>query len=119
MSDCITANPTTINVDALEADVDSVYIVRVTSSMPTIRIVFSPSRNPDSIGSVDGVTVTPSGPDHGTNWVEFTTSHLGTTYTIQVSYTDPLGLNRPVPPLETPTKSPKFKPQTTCPTREQ
>ncbi len=119
MSECITANPTTINVDALEADIDSLYIVRITPSMPTIRIVFSPSRNQYSIGSVDNVTVSPSGPDHGTNWVEFTASHLETTYTILVSYTDPHGPDKSVTPLETPTKSPKFKPQTTCPTREQ
>jgi hypothetical protein len=74
----------------------------------------------NSSGSVDGLVVTPSGPDHGTDWIEFTTSHLDTTYTVQVSYTEhPRPQGRVTPPLETPTKSPKFKPKTTCPTSEE
>lgn len=121
MSQCITADPTTLDVDTLEVGVDSLYTVRVNSTTPKIKITFAPPRTQDSSGSVDGVVVTPSGPDHGTDWVEFTTDHLDTTYTIEVSYTNPPPtLERALPPpLETPTKSPKFKPRLTCPTSEE
>jgi hypothetical protein len=114
MSECITSNQS-FPVDELEDGVESVYIVKVTAAMSTIRISFTPPRDLDSIGSVDGVSVTPSGPDHGPDWVDFTTSDLDTTYTVVVNYSDPRERNR----LDTPTKSPKFRPQTTCPTREQ
>jgi len=116
MSDCITTNPTTLQADTLEEGAGFTYFVKVDSSVPRIRIEFSPPRTLDAIGSVDVVSVTPSGPDHGNDWVEFTTGHIGLTYTVQVSYTEPSQPERHRGgPLETPSRSPKFKPQNSCP----
>ncbi|MBZ5713702.1 hypothetical protein [Nannocystis pusilla] len=114
MTQCITANPTYMHVEDLEEG-GAVYTVRVTSSAPTVRIYFVPLRVDGKVGTVGVQGVSPSGPAYGADWVEFTTSQLGTEYTVVVNYTDPTTENAVVPPLYTPTKSPKFKPQTTCP----
>lgn len=116
MSQCITANPTSMSVETLNDGLGVVYTVKVDSTVPQLRIYFTPPRTEGAVGSIDGVVVTPSGPTCGTDWIEFTTSHIGTEYTVQVNYSDPSAQDRSVlPPLETPSKSPKFKPQNTCP----
>ena len=116
MSECLTAN-TTLDVATLEVGVDFTYFVKVTHAAPNLKVTFAPQRTGTMIGSVDGVLVSPTGPTCGADWVEFTTDHLGTTYTVEVSYSDPHASGDAVtPPLDTPTKSPKFKPQTSCPT---
>ncbi|WP_434425877.1 hypothetical protein [Nannocystis pusilla] len=61
------------------------------------------------------MTVTPSGPVCGTNQIVFTTNGLNVEYTVTVTYTEPPRIDTLGPPLDTPTKSPKFKPLTTCP----
>jgi len=118
MATCIQSTPHTINVGLLQDDAsDTDYYVKVTSSMPTIRVVFTPHAG----GSIDGVSVTPSGPSTGDDWVEFTTAHANTIYTVQVDYSRASVLaegheqDHHVHPLETPTKFPKFKPQPSCP----
>lgn len=118
MSQCITATPTSISVMDLQDSGAFVYTVKVDSAVPQIRIYFTPPRNATASGTIDGVVVTPSGPSVGSDWVEFNTSQIGTEYTVQVSYTNPPPTQESTvtPPLETPTKSPKFKPQSTCPT---
>ncbi|MCY1055750.1 hypothetical protein [Nannocystis sp. SCPEA4] len=115
MPQCITANPTYMHVEDLEES-GVVYTVRVTSTAPTLRIYFVPLRIDGVVGTVGVQSVSPSGPSYGGDWVEFTTSQLGTEYTIVLNYTDPTTRKELGPPLYTPTKSPKFKPQTTCPT---
>lgn len=115
MSECLTSN-TTLIADTLQVGVDFTYFVKVTSAAPSLTVTFAAPRTATSVGSVDGVTVNPSGPICGPDSVEFTTAHLGITYTVEVSYSDPRASGDAVtPPLETPTKSPKFKPQTSCP----
>jgi len=116
MSQCITANPTSLSVETLDDSLGNVYTVKVDSETPQLRIYFTPPRTEVAVGAISSVTVNPSGPTCGDDWVEFTTSHIGTEYTVEVGYTDPTSQDRSVtPPLETPSKSPKFKPQTTCP----
>jgi hypothetical protein len=122
MPQCITENPTSLDVESLDEAND--YVVRVNTTTPTIRITFTPPRTALSVGSVDSVTVTifsGSGPlpDSGADWVEFTTSEVGTTYNVAVAYTLPPRADSEDdagPPLYVPTKTPKFKPQPTCPT---
>lgn len=115
MANCIQNTPHPIHIGVLEdgaSDVD--YYVKVTSSMPTIRVTFTAHTG----GSIDGVSVTPSGPSTGEDWIEFTTAHVNTIYTVEVDYSrssiaeegEAVGH-----PLETPTKFPKFRPQPSCP----
>jgi hypothetical protein len=119
MTYCLTANPTYMHVEDIEES-GVVYTVRVTSSAPTLRIYFVPLRINGVVGTIAVQGVSPSGPSYGADWVEFTTCQLGTEYTVALNYTDPTTEKTLGPPLETPTKSPKFKPQSTCPpTREE
>ncbi|WAS89739.1 hypothetical protein [Nannocystis punicea] len=117
MPQCITASTT---LDVATLDEVGFYTVRVNPAVTSIRITFVPPSNGALVGSIDGVVVTPSGPNYGRDWIEFdyNPSELGTSFTVQVSYTAPPRGEEDgyMPPLETPTKSPKFKPQTTCPT---
>jgi hypothetical protein len=85
----------------------------------TVAITFETT---GTTGSINRVTLTPSGPMINGATVTFGTAHLGTTYTVTVDYTasssfvEASGDRKRVQPLETPTKTPKFKPVSTCPT---
>ena len=120
MPQCLTAHPTSLEVTSLEEG-DAAYTVLVTEAAPSLTVVFLPptlrdgSGAPISTGSVTGVSVDPSGPACGTNQIVFTTAHLDTTYTVTVTYTEPPRVDTLGPPLDTPTKSPKFKPLSSCP----
>lgn len=120
MPQCLTAHPTYLEVSTLEVG-DSAYTVLVTEAAPSLTVVFTPpvlrdaTGAPISTGSVTGVSVNPTGPVCGTNQIVFTTAGLNIEYTVTVTYSDPPHIDRVGPPLETPTKSPKFKPQSTCP----
>ncbi|MCY0991108.1 hypothetical protein OV203_28445 [Nannocystis sp. ILAH1] len=120
MPQCLTAHPTHLEVTSLEEG-DSAYIVVVNSTASSLTVVFDPpvlrdaSGAPISTGSVTGVSVNPSGPVCGTNQIVFTTAGLNTVYTVTVTYTEPPRIDTMGPPLDTPTKSPKFKPLTSCP----
>lgn len=111
MSNCIETTPYTLDIEALEEGSNVDYYVKITSTTPTIRIIFAPPAG----GSIEGVSVT--GARHGANWIEFTSANLDTIYTVGVQYTPPApeSEDSPVPTISVPTKSPKFKPQTTCP----
>ena len=115
MHQCITAS-TRLNVATLEVGSDFVYIVVVDATHSTIRVTFDSTANPAGSGSISGVSVSPSGPSHGTNWVEFSVSDPQVEYTVTITYVDPpTSESRVVPPLETLTKTPKFKPLSSCP----
>lgn len=111
MSHCIENTPHTIDITELEEGSDVDYYVKVTSSAPSVTIVISCPAG----ASIDGVDVTPGGPTCGTNWITFTTSQLDRVYTVQVSYTKPTAGEEALVPIDTPTKSPKFKVQSSCP----
>jgi len=117
MSQCITQNPTSLDVVAVEEGAFYYYVV-LTSTSPTIKVYFTPPRNGAASGSATVASVYPSGPTYAANWIEFTTSNstLDQEYTVQVTYTNPPSDDGRVVQLEVPTKSPKFKPKTTCPT---
>ncbi|MCY1004289.1 hypothetical protein OV079_01625 [Nannocystis pusilla] len=120
MPQCLTANPTYLEVESLETG-DSAYTVRVNAAAPSLTVIFvpptlrDPTGAPISTGSVTGVACYPTGPVCGTNQIVFTTDHLNTEYTVTVTYTEPPRSDTVGPPLDTPTKSPKFKPLTSCP----
>ncbi|PCC74041.1 hypothetical protein SAMN02745121_07560 [Nannocystis exedens] len=114
MPQCITANKT-LDVTTLDESAGVVYPVRVHAAA-AIRITFTPPVSGTVRGTVTVVSVSPPGPNYGSDWVEFTTDNLGQEYTVQVSFTEPPKQDDGWPkPLETPSKSPKFKPLTTCP----
>ena len=116
MSQCLTANPTSLPAADLEEGSFNYYVV-ITSTTPTIRVYFTPPRNGVLSGAATVASVYPSGPTYQANWVEFNSAHLDTEYTVQVTYTNPSSEDEArVVPLEVPTKSPKFKPKSTCPT---
>ncbi|HLT40636.1 MAG TPA: hypothetical protein VK034_30370 [Enhygromyxa sp.] len=106
---CITAN-TTLPVETLDDGATTIYFVVVSSTTP-VTIVFSCD------GTITSVTNNPSPPRATNNSITFTAAHIGQTFTTTVEYTES-GEHQSgdhVNPLETPTKLPKFKPVTSCP----
>lgn len=100
MSHCIENNPHTIGYSTIEEENDVDYYVKLPTASATITVIITG-------GKV--VSVSPSGPRHDDDWIEFTNAHLDTVYTVGV---DPVSARALT---EEPTKNPKFKPQTTCP----
>jgi hypothetical protein len=118
---CIQTNS---NLNAADVDDSTGFIYYVSFLVTsTIRITFTPPTG----GSVTGVSVTPPGgaptPSTGTDWIEFETAHVNIEYPLTVVYTEPSDAPRDstgdsdntIHPLETPTKTPKFKPVWSCP----
>jgi hypothetical protein len=103
---CYSTN-TNLDADRLDDGAATTYFVSLASQSP-VRMTFVPP----SGESITSVACWPTGPSTGTNYVEFGTVHLNNTYTVTVVYTDN---TRMVTPLVTPTKTPKFRPVSSCP----
>lgn len=107
---CYTTD-TSLIASLLDDGATTFYYINVSAQSP-IRITFKPP----SGESISGVTCTPTGPSTGSDWVEFGTAHISYTYTVTVVYTgDARSSDDAGHPLETPTKTPKFRPVTICP----
>jgi hypothetical protein len=104
---CITTS-STMTVDSLDDSSGVIYYVVVGLTAPT-TITFTHS------GTIDSITVAPDSIRPEGNSVTFGYNDLNTTFTVTVNYSDPSLRDDPVHPLETPTKLPKFRPVTSCP----
>lgn len=105
---CITSN-STLSVETLDDGSATTYFVVVSEQDP-VTITFSCN------GTINSIIANPSPPRPLSNTITFTTAYLDQTFTLTIQYTGPTLEDRlHVNPLETPTKTPKFKPVTSCP----
>ncbi|MDV7400223.1 hypothetical protein RZS08_52905, partial [Arthrospira platensis SPKY1] len=68
-------------------------------------------------GTIDDISVSPTPPRAVNNTITFSADELNQTFTVSIDYTPSSAESAASGggPLETPTKQPKFKPVTSCP----
>ncbi|MFO7566346.1 MAG: hypothetical protein R6X02_27125 [Enhygromyxa sp.] len=101
---CIT-NDTTLEVEQLDDSTATIYYLVVSEEEP-LTITFTCS------GTIKRITIDPQPPQPVGHSITFTHDQLDQIFVVSVDYS---GGTRTAPLDETPTKLPKFKPVTSCP----